>query len=120
METYSRVKRIIEKRGYKVSKLEKILGFKNRCISRWEKCEPRLNNIVRLAQFLDVSLDYLAGLTDIEKFQYDNELYSFDLEILEVLHQGKLSTMDKAYLKEFLCSFLKYHDNLSNNKGDTK
>ncbi len=33
-------------------------------ISAWEldKCEPTLGNLVRLAEYFDVSLDWLAGL----------------------------------------------------------
>lgn len=113
METYYRVKSTIEKRGYKVSKLEKILGFKNRCISRWEKCEPRLNNIVRLAQFLDVSLDYLAGLTDSPKGQYGDELTPDEVEIISLLRNPIFSDEDRDYVKFNLKLFFEYKSKIS-------
>ena len=42
------------------------LGVGKSIISLWElnKCEPTLSNLVAIARFFDVSLDWLAGLED--------------------------------------------------------
>ena len=42
------------------------LGVGKSVISLWElnKCEPTLSNLVAIARFFDVSLDWLAGLED--------------------------------------------------------
>lgn len=42
------------------------LGVGKSVISLWElnKCEPTLSNLVAIASFFDVSLDWLAGLED--------------------------------------------------------
>ena len=41
-------------------------GVGKSVISLWElnKCEPTLSNLVAIARFFDVSLDWLAGLED--------------------------------------------------------
>ena len=42
------------------------LGVGKSVISLWElnKCEPTLSNLVAIARFFDVSLDYIFGRTD--------------------------------------------------------
>ena len=42
------------------------LGVGKSVISLWElnKCEPTLSNLISIARFFDVSLDWLAGLED--------------------------------------------------------
>lgn len=42
------------------------LGVAQQCVSRWEKdlSEPTLSNLIGLADFFGVSLDYLVGRKD--------------------------------------------------------
>lgn len=44
--------------------LAKELGVGKSVISLWEldKCEPTLSNLIKIAEFFGVSIDYLAGL----------------------------------------------------------
>ncbi|MCI9561637.1 MAG: helix-turn-helix transcriptional regulator [Clostridia bacterium] len=46
--------------------LAKEINVGKSIISLWEqnKCEPTLSNLVALARFFNVSIDYLAGLED--------------------------------------------------------
>ena len=46
--------------------LAKELGVGKSTISQWGtgKCEPKLSNLIAMAKFFDVSIDYLAGLED--------------------------------------------------------
>ena len=47
-------------------KLAKEIGVVNSTISFWENGinEPKLSHLIKLADFFDVSLDYLAGRKD--------------------------------------------------------
>lgn len=49
------------------NELAKVLGLSNASISYWEngKQEPSASAIFKLAQFFDVSIDFLLGLEDI-------------------------------------------------------
>ena len=49
---------------YVVARLAKELGVGKSVISLWEKeqCEPTLGNLIKIAAFFGVSIDYLAGL----------------------------------------------------------
>ena len=48
------------------AKIADKLGVAQQCVSRWEKdlSEPTLNNLIGLADFFGVSLDYLVGRKD--------------------------------------------------------
>ena len=42
------------------------VGVTQQCISEWEKgnMEPTLSNLIKLADFFETSIDYLAGRKD--------------------------------------------------------
>lgn len=48
------------------AKIAEKLDVAQQCVSRWEKdlSEPTLNNLIGLADFFGVSLDYLVGRKD--------------------------------------------------------
>ena len=43
------------------AELERILGFSNGQIRRWEKTKPGIDKIQKVADYFDVSVDYLLG-----------------------------------------------------------
>lgn len=57
---------IIEKRGITISQLAKEIGISQGNISDWKsgKCLPSLNALIKIADYLNVSLDYLVGRTE--------------------------------------------------------
>ncbi len=64
---YERLKDIRESRGLSISDVAKVLRSKPSQVKRWENGESRmkLHNYIVLADFYNLSLDYIAGLTDI-------------------------------------------------------
>lgn len=58
-----RIKRLRKNKGLKQQELAEILGIKRNTYSDWEngKTEPRFDNLVKLADFFNVSLDWLFG-----------------------------------------------------------
>lgn len=61
-----RLKELRQERGLGQVKLSEYLGVSKGMISRWENgfCEPTLSNLKNIAEFFNISLDYLAGLCD--------------------------------------------------------
>lgn len=58
-----RIKELRQKKGLTQQKLAEILGIKQNSYSDWEtgKNEPSLENLVKLADLFEVSLDWLFG-----------------------------------------------------------
>lgn len=65
MEVFAeRLKELRIEKGLGQVALAKQLGAGKSVISLWEKgqCEPTLGNLIKIANFFGVSIDYLAGL----------------------------------------------------------
>ncbi|WP_051125953.1 helix-turn-helix domain-containing protein [Streptococcus sp. HPH0090] len=58
-----RLKRLRKNKGLKQQELAEIFGIKRNTYSDWEngKTEPSFDNLVKLADFFEVSLDWLFG-----------------------------------------------------------
>ncbi len=57
---FSRLDFIIKERGLTLSRVEKECGLGNGTIKRWESQSPRLDKLVSVARFLNISLDFLV------------------------------------------------------------
>lgn len=44
-----------------IGKLEQACGLSNATIRRWEKASPSVANLIKVADFFGVSLDWLVG-----------------------------------------------------------
>lgn len=63
-----RIKELREERGITQQELAKIIGCSDGAISLWEKDinEPKATYIVALADYFNVSTDYLLGRKDFD------------------------------------------------------
>ena len=93
------VKRIAKERGIPLSQIEKDLEFSEKYISKWDKNNPSINNVVAVAEYLGVTVDALVGyegdpesdlkkLTELASWLTDEELAAL-LAIAEQLKKGK-------------------------------
>lgn len=59
-ETLSRLRK---DNGISQKTLSAAVGVTQQCVSEWEKdnIEPTMTNLVKIADFFDVSIDYLVG-----------------------------------------------------------
>lgn len=56
---YNSVKAICEKRNIPISKLEDDLGFSRSCICKWNKNEPGIRKVQKVADYLGVPIEKL-------------------------------------------------------------
>jgi transcriptional regulator with XRE-family HTH domain len=88
-----------KKKGISQEELAKHLGTKGPAIGRYERDEmiPSVEAATKMALFLEVSLDWLAGTTDAE----------LDTATMNrVQNISKLSQKDRELVFEFLDSFI--------------
>ena len=67
MNTFGQnLKRMRKEVAVSQHKLANSIGVTQQCVSDWEKdkIEPTMSNLCKLADFFDVTIDYLVGRTD--------------------------------------------------------
>lgn len=100
---YNRVKYLCYKNNITISKLEMDLGFGSSSIKKWEKISsPSADKIVKVANYFNVSTDYLMGQTDIESpvadLLGDNDIVSFQRARLKMTPKDRDKSMQMLKL----------------------
>jgi len=96
----SRLLQARKKKGMSHEELAKMLGTKGPAIGRYERDEmkPSIEAAAKMAQILDVSLDWLAGHTDLE----------LDKKMIQRIQQvTKMSEKDREHVFAMLDAFIK-------------
>lgn len=63
---FCRIKELCSQRGISISKLESELGLSSSSIRKWgNTSSPSVDKIAKVANYFNVSVDYLLGRTDI-------------------------------------------------------
>lgn len=75
MALYTRLKDLREDKELKQNEIAKILNISQQHYSLIEtgKIETTFDKIIKLARFYDVSLDYIAGLTNVKHSYTDQK-----------------------------------------------
>lgn len=61
MTTFERIKKLAKMRGYSLTKLNDKAGLGTNSIYHWKTKTPSTDNLKKVADVLDVSVDYLLG-----------------------------------------------------------
>ncbi|MGV3336729.1 helix-turn-helix domain-containing protein [Latilactobacillus curvatus] len=62
-----RIKQLASEHAMSIAELERKLNFANGSISKWDKQSPSMDRITLVADFFNVSTDYLIGREKKEK-----------------------------------------------------
>ena len=92
MTFYERLQMKIKEKGETVKSTEKQCGMANATIQKWQKQSPRLENVAKVAKFLNISLDWLV---------YGEENKSEE-EIELLNNYSKLSQRDKKEIQAII------------------
>ncbi|MEQ6353978.1 helix-turn-helix transcriptional regulator [Lysinibacillus sp. M3] len=76
MTTLDRVKELCKGRGINVKSLEERLDIPNNTIYQWKRIAPSLDKIQKVADYFDVSIDYLLCRTDNKNLIEDNPVHT--------------------------------------------
>ncbi|RSI51538.1 helix-turn-helix domain-containing protein [Streptococcus sanguinis] len=110
-QTFDRIKELAKRRGLSINLLEEKLGYSKNTIYNLKNSKPSTERISEIADYFNVSTDYLLGRTDNpaiagEKVpEYEIELDDLDGRIM--LFDGKpLSDDDKRAIKGIIEGYL--------------
>lgn len=70
MSTFDRVKKLCEEQKISVVQLEERLDFSRNSLYSWKRNKPSSEKLEKVADYFDVSTDYLLGRTDKKRY-YD-------------------------------------------------
>lgn len=63
---YERIANLCKERGITIAALERECGLANATIQGWKKCSPTAANLAKVADSLNVTMDYLAGRSETQ------------------------------------------------------
>ena len=98
--TFEKIKELCKKQGISLNQLEDKLGFSQNYIYSIKKGNPKVEHLQKIADYFNVSTDYLLGRTDNPKFYTTPDGKEVDLSDLRnsvVLFDGKPLSDDDVY-----------------------
>ena len=78
-----RIRTLANARGYSLTTLEVQLSLGNGTISRWTKSSPNTDKLAKVADFFNVSIDYLLGRENEEPLINGDEELTEYVEMLK-------------------------------------
>ena len=111
-----RLKSLREEKGISQYQLADSLNLSRGLISNYEqgRREPDYNTLILIADYYEVSIDYLLGITDVKKRLLDNREQNKYYEIIRDIYH--LSTQSIIELKQYL-KLLKIRDSINQTKS---
>ena len=115
MSVLYKIKDLANEKGVSLSELERSIGISNGSISKWEKSSPKADTLQKVANYFNVSTDYLLGRTNNKYLNANQEI---DDNILEraldsaMSYDGKgISDADRPIIKNFIKAYLESKTN---------
>lgn len=83
MNTYEIIKELTKRKKMSIRQLEITLGYSNGYFSKWKKVSPNSEGLQKVADYFNVSVDYLLGRETKETpkkvdLSEDDTVFSFD------------------------------------------
>ena len=87
--TYEKIKELADKRGISLTKLEEDLGYSRNTLYKLKSQKPNAERISEIADYFNVSTDYLLGRTDNPKITTGGDT-SAPLDLRDIAAQSML------------------------------
>ena len=99
---YIRIKKLCDEQDINIAFLENKLGFGNSTIQKWKFSNPKIDKLIAVARYFNVSVDYLIGNTDIrgsaDDILNDADIVSFQRAKENMTPQDKEKAMQMIKL----------------------
>ena len=113
MEFSERLKKLRKDSGFTQVDVAEKLGISQPAYASWERGikKPTQENLVKIAQVLNVSVDYLVGNSEEKSDELDN------IELLFRMNSKGLTDEEKAVFKKELVEFMEKRKKAFNKRG---
>jgi len=95
MKVFVQIKKLCGEKGIKIRQLEQNAQIGNGVIAKWKKSSPQVDSLSKVADYFDVSLDYLTDRTNVRKIE---DVKAVEGQELESLVKTLLSELDSQNL----------------------
>lgn len=128
MTAFDRLKQVCEKRGISINMLEEKIGLGKNTLYSWNKKTPSGTNLMKVADYLNVSTDYLLGRTSNKNIEQHNDIELTLSELIEnisndneLIFKGRvLNENSRTVLKTSFENIYNIADILSTQKNNEK
>ena len=108
--TFEKIKELADKQGISLNILEEKLGFSRNTIYNMKKSTPNIERVSKIADYFNVSTDYLLGRTENPNIAKDGDasapLDLRDIAAQSMLFDGKPLTKEDI---DFITAVLEAH-----------
>lgn len=73
MKLYTQIKQLADERHITIAELERTTGISNGQIRKWDVRSPKVENLKKVADYFNVSVDFLLGRTKTKSFTAADE-----------------------------------------------
>lgn len=100
--THTRVKKLAKQNHISIAKLQKVLGLGKSVIYDWKKEDvyPQSDSLLKVADYFNVTVDYLLGRTPFPNFETANTVSPIALRIIEGTKDLDFTEDDADYITE--------------------
>lgn len=105
MNLRDKTKELANQKKVSVAKLERALVFGNGSISKWNKQSPSTEKLKKVADYFNVSTDYLLSRTD-KQTESRQQTISEALDTAMANDNKKLDQYDKNIIKSLIKAYL--------------
>lgn len=96
------IKDLTVQKKISVAELERTLGFGNGSISKWNRQSPSVDKLNKVADYFDVSVDYLLGRTNTRSKKDNSKVALDDNDIIMTWRGQPLSDEDREMIKRIM------------------
>lgn len=102
MSVFERIKKLAQKRGLSLQRVAEDNNFSQNLIYRWKKSDPKASDLAKIADYFNVSVDYLIGRDSDD----DDGISWTDLDMP---YGGKVPDSLKGYYRAIAEQYVKEH-----------
>lgn len=103
-----RIKELADQKKVTFAEIERSVGISNGQIRRWDTSSPKIENIQKVADYFDVSTDYLLGRTKNSSIDGADQTENLTSQIMFRMNTEGLSEDEVNELKDEVNRFLRF------------
>lgn len=108
MTLISRIKQLAQSKQLTLAQLERNVGISNGQIRRWDTSSPKVENLLKIADYFSVSLDYLMGRTQQTEINHQAPITNTQKELHIQITTEDLTEEEITQLEEEANRFLRF------------